>query len=121
MIRRALAASLLLALAGTGTAMADDDCRVPMDRWQPPAAVQRMAESRGWKVERIRIDDGCYQIRGTDENGRRIRVKVDPASLAIVKMKRESRDHGRADAWQESAASGGAAAVSALALTTARS
>lgn len=86
-MRRVLAASMLMALAGAGTAMAGDDCRVPMDQWQPREAVQKMAEARGWKVDRIKVDDGCYEIRGLDEVGRRLKAKIDPGSLEIVKMK----------------------------------
>jgi hypothetical protein len=79
-------------LAGSDAAMADDDCHLPMEQWQPSEAVQKMAEARGWTVRRIRADDGCYQISGTDENGRDIEVKADPGSLEIVKMKREGHD-----------------------------
>ena len=71
--------------------MADDDCDVPPGRWQPREAVQAMAQARGWQVDRLRIDDGCYQIRGTDETGRPFKAKIDPATLAIVKMKHRSR------------------------------
>ncbi len=53
------------ALAGSGAAMADDDCNVPMNQWQSREAVQKSAEAHGWKVSRIKIDDGCYQIRAS--------------------------------------------------------
>lgn len=92
MHRTTLAATMFAMLAGSGAAMADDDCHLPMDQWQPREAVQKMAEARGWTVRRIRADDGCYQIRGLDETGRAIKVKVDPGSLAIAKMKREGKD-----------------------------
>lgn len=92
MMKRTLAVSLLLVIAGSGVAMADDDCHVSMDQWQSREAVQKMAEALGWQVDRIKIDDGCYQIRGLDETGRAIKVKVDPGSLAVVKMKREGQE-----------------------------
>jgi hypothetical protein len=92
MRKHTLAAAAFLVFAGSGAAMADDDCHLPMDQWQPREAVQKMAEARGWTVRRIRADDGCYQISGTDENGRGLKVKVDPGSLEIVKMKREGQD-----------------------------
>lgn len=97
MHRTTLTATIFLMLAGSGAAMADDDCHVPMNQWQPREAVQKLAEARGWTVRKIRIDDGCYQIRGTDEAGREIKVKVDPGSLAIVKMKRRDQDHKDGD------------------------
>jgi hypothetical protein len=91
--------SLLLALTSVSPAMADDDdCHVPMSQWQPREAVQKMAEARGWQVSRIKIDDGCYEIRGIDENGWPFKAKIDPATLSIVKMKRKGRhddDHAR--------------------------
>jgi hypothetical protein len=93
MMKHIAAASLFLVMAGAGTAMADDDCHVPMDQWQSREAVQKMAEARGWQVGRIKIDDGCYQVRGIDETGQAFKAKIDPATLSIVKMKRKGR-HG---------------------------
>ncbi|MBN9436080.1 PepSY domain-containing protein [Bosea sp. (in: a-proteobacteria)] len=91
MMKQFVAGLLLLAVAGSGAARADDDCDVPLGQWQPREAVQAMAQARGWQVDRLRIDDGCYQIRGTDETGRPFKAKIDPATLAIVKMKHRSR------------------------------
>jgi hypothetical protein len=99
MMKHIAVVSLLLALAGAGPAMADDDdCHVPMSQWQPREAVQKMAAERGWEVNRIKIDDGCYEIRGVDEIGRPFKAKIEPATLSIVKMKRKGRhddDHTR--------------------------
>ena len=89
MRKHTLTTAVFFVLAGSGAAVADDDCHLAMDQWQPREAVQKMAEARGWTVRRIRADDGCYQIKGTDENGRDIKIKVDPGSLEIVKMKRD--------------------------------
>ena len=78
MTKRIAAVALFLVAAGTGMAMADDDCHVPMNQWQPREAIQKMAETRGWQVSRIKIDDGCYQVRGLDETGRAFKAKIDP-------------------------------------------
>jgi hypothetical protein len=80
-----LVASLSLGATGPVSA-SDDDCTVPMAQWQPRAAVQTMAEAKGWSVRRIKIDDGCYEIKGRDAQGRAIEVKVDPATLDIVEF-----------------------------------
>lgn len=64
----------------------DGECRVPMESWQPRDAVQKMAEAEGWTVNRIKTDDGCYEIKGVDTQNREIEVKVDPASLEIVEF-----------------------------------
>jgi hypothetical protein len=88
--------TILLGTLATGLAVADDDdCRVPMAQWQPREAVEQMAKARGWTVRRIRIDDGCYEMRGQDENGLAIEAKVDPASLAVIRVKHKGGEHGR--------------------------
>jgi len=95
MMKQMAAAILLLAFAGSGTARADDDCHVPMEQWQPRETVQTMAAGRGWTVARIKIDDGCYEIRGTDKDGRPFKAKIDPATLEIVKLHYKERDDDR--------------------------
>ncbi|MFC4620659.1 PepSY domain-containing protein [Comamonas nitrativorans] len=83
-------------LATSASAWADDDCQVPIDQWQPRSAVQAMAQQRGWQVERIHIDDGCYEVRGTDAQGRHFKAKVDPKTLEPIKfkLKHEKRTKG---------------------------
>lgn len=95
MMKHIAAAIVVLALAGPDIARADDDCHVPMDQWQPREAVDAMAKARSWIVSRIKIDDGCYEIRGTDETGRAFKAKIDPATLEIVGFRHRDRDGDR--------------------------
>ncbi len=91
-----IVAAVLASLGAAGVVLADDDdCRVPMADWQPRGAVQKMAEAQGWTVRRIKTDDGCYEIKGRDAQGREIEVKVDPATLAIVEMEYDDDDDDR--------------------------
>ena len=107
MTKRIAAAALFLVAAGTGMAMADDDCHVPMNQWQPREAVQKMAETRGWQVSRIKIDDGCYQVRGLDETGQAFKAKIDPETLSVVNMKRKDRHDDDDDGLRERRQSSG--------------
>jgi hypothetical protein len=107
MTKRIAAAALFLVAAGTGMAMADDDCHVPMNQWQPREAVQKMAETRGWQVSRIKIDDGCYQVRGLDETGQAFKAKIDPKTLSVVNMKRKDRHDDDDDGLRERRQSSG--------------
>ncbi|GAA0283771.1 PepSY domain-containing protein [Rhodovulum strictum] len=94
-MRKTLTILGILVLMPAGMALADDDCFVPMADWQPRDAVARLAEENGWTVRRIKIDDGCYEIDGTDAEGRRIEVTVDPATLEVIEFEYEDDDDRR--------------------------
>jgi hypothetical protein len=66
-----------------------------MANWQPREAVERLAETQGWTVHRIEIDDGCYEIEGRDPDGREVEVTVHPVTLAIIDVEHENEDDGR--------------------------
>ncbi len=93
-LRRGLLA-LSLGLATLPT-WADDDCDAPLDRWQSREAVQQMATRQGWQIQRLKIDDGCYEIRGTDAEGRAFKAKIDPETLKVLKIKQRDRDRDHA-------------------------
>ena len=76
----------LVAALPASTALADEDCFVPMANWQPRAAVAQLAAEHGWIVRRIKVDDGCYEINGTDAEGRRIEVTVQPDTLQLLSI-----------------------------------
>ena len=92
-LRPALLA-LSLGLAAV-PAWADDDCDAPMDRWQSREAVRQMAARQGWQIQRLKIDDGCYEIRGTDAQGRAFKAKIDPETLKVLTMKQGGRQRAR--------------------------
>lgn len=79
--------ALVIALAGPGAALAGDHCRRPMAEWQSRETVTALVAERGITSERLRIDDGCYEVRGRDDKGNQVELKVDPASLAILELK----------------------------------
>ena len=66
---------------------ASDDCDAPLHRWQSRDAVRQMAAAQGWQIQRLKIDDGCYEIRGTDAQGRSFKAKIDPETLQVLKLK----------------------------------
>lgn len=78
-----------------GPSLADDDCSAPVQQWQSREAVRKMAAAQGWQVQRLRIDDGCYEIRGTDAQGRGFKAKIDPQTLKIVKIRHKDREPAR--------------------------
>ncbi|MEW5837637.1 MAG: PepSY domain-containing protein [Pseudomonadota bacterium] len=93
-------ATLVLAVAAL-PAVASSDCDVPAARWQSREAVRQMAAQQGWQVERLKIDDGCYEIRGTDAQGQRFKAKLDPETLQVLKIKSRERDDHHKDRDRE--------------------
>ena len=89
---------LSLGLAVTPT-WASDDCDAPVNRWQTREALQQWATAQGWQVQRLKIDDGCYEIRGTDAQGRGFKAKIDPETLKVLKIKQN--EHQRAPAGHQ--------------------
>jgi len=85
-------ASFLIA----GPALADDDCNEPVADWQPREVLQKQLEDKGWQVKRIKVDDGCYEVKGVDRNGNRFEAVYAPASLKIREL--EIKFDGKGDA-----------------------
>lgn len=89
--------ALTLALAGGltsgGVALADTDCTGPMSDWQPREAAVAQVATLGITVDRLRIDDGCYELRGRDADGNRVELQLDPATLAVRELEVRFR-HG---------------------------
>ncbi|MCY1375816.1 Peptidase propeptide and YPEB domain protein [compost metagenome] len=54
-----------------------------------------MAVAQGWQIQRLKIDDGCYEVRGTDAQGRAFKAKIDPETLKVLKMKQDDRQRAR--------------------------
>jgi hypothetical protein len=92
---RSLALAMLVLAAQP--VRADDECYAQADKWQPRSAVQALAARNGWQIDKLKIDDGCYEIRGRDANDRRFKAKLDPATLKVLRMKREHDDRTRTD------------------------
>lgn len=78
--------TILIALAGllgSTAASADTDCTDPIGQWQSRDALRQAIERNGWVVQRIKIDDGCYEVRAVDRGGNRVKAKYSPATLKI--------------------------------------
>jgi hypothetical protein len=76
--------------------LADDDCTDPVADWQPREVLRKQLEEKGWTVQRIKVDDGCYEVKGIDSDGNEFKATYAPASLRILKLKTKYRADGDA-------------------------
>lgn len=80
------AASLALTLPGFATGLATCDSGA-QETWQPQEKLQKQLTEKGWKVNRIKVDGGCYEVYALDENGKRVEAYFHPQTLAPVPTK----------------------------------
>ena len=86
--------ALALLLAGLGLSApvraSEDDCRVPMAEWRPREELEARIRAEGWqRLDRIEVDDGCYEAKGYDREGWRVEAKYDPKTFELVKFERK--------------------------------
>jgi len=84
-MKRALLLMAGLTLISSGAAFASEGCTVPKSEWQPEQALRQKLEAEGWKINRIKIDAGCYEVYGFDGEGQRAETYFDPKSFEVVK------------------------------------
>ncbi|MGE0350849.1 PepSY domain-containing protein [Hydrogenophaga sp.] len=78
--------ALLVAVAGS--ALASPTCDAPKAQWQPEAAFRKHLETQGYQIRTFKVTKGqCYEIYGTDKNGKKVEIYFDPVSGEPVKQK----------------------------------
>jgi hypothetical protein len=84
LIIRATALSLACitsAYAGTHAEKCDSG---PKQEWKPQAELERKLTDQGWKVKRVKIENGCYEVYGIDGKGTKVEVFFDPKTFDPV-------------------------------------
>lgn len=89
-----IALSLALVLGAVAPAIASEDARcgnTPRDKWLPEATIKTKVSDLGYEVRKIEADDGCYEVKGVDKNGAKVKLYLNPATGEVVKpgMKEE--------------------------------
>ncbi|MBK5550011.1 PepSY domain-containing protein [Pseudomonas sp. TH03] len=92
-----IASSALLSVLLSGYALADDDCKDPVNDWQPRETLRQQVEQQyGWSVQRIKVDNGCYKLKGADRKGNAIEARYAPTSLRLRTLQVDFGDDGDA-------------------------
>lgn len=96
MRRKTVMAVATLAVLGIGLALSgpvrasEDECRVPMAEWRPREELQTRLQAEGWqRIDQVKVDDGCYEVKGFDREGFRVEAKYDPKTFELVKLERK--------------------------------
>jgi hypothetical protein len=79
------AALLGLAISGHALAQHAEKCEpIPENEWRPQAELERKLVNQGWKISRVKITNGCYEVYGKDEIGRSVEVFFHPKTFEKV-------------------------------------
>ncbi len=81
-------AGMLLAAANTyatGSMTCDSG---DSSTWQSKEALQEKILAEGWKVRKVKVDGGCYEVYGTTPEGDRVEAYFDPISLEKLLVSR---------------------------------
>ncbi|MBU0723356.1 MAG: PepSY domain-containing protein [Alphaproteobacteria bacterium] len=84
----ALAAAALICVIAL-PALASDRCTVPKNEWQTSEQLQSRLEAQGWKIQRIKTDDGCYEVYATDSTGKRVEAYFNPKTLEMIRSEQK--------------------------------
>lgn len=74
-----------LLAAGAAQAQHAEKCEpVPKAEWKPQAELERKLTAQGWKISRVKITNGCYEVYGRDEKSRKVETFFHPRTLDVV-------------------------------------
>jgi hypothetical protein len=57
---------------------------IPKEQWKPQAELERKLTDMAWKIRRVKIENGCYEVYGTDEKGGKVEVFFHPKTFDRV-------------------------------------
>jgi hypothetical protein len=79
-------AAALAASPATATGLATCDSG-PQSGWQPQAKLEKMLTEKNWKVRRVKVDGGCYEVYALNDKGERVEAYFHPVTLQPVPTK----------------------------------
>ena len=84
-MRKIVMLSALAFGAAALPALADDDrCSVPVAEWRSEADLTADLTAKGWTINQIKKEDGCYEVYGKDKDGAKQEAFIDPKTFEIV-------------------------------------
>jgi len=68
------------------TAYAKKSCTdQPKEKWMTEADFKKKVEELGYKINKFKQPGTCYEIYGTDKEGKKVEIYFNPVDASIVK------------------------------------
>ena len=78
----------LAATVATGAAVAQEHTEkcepIPKEEWRPQAELEKMLVNKGWKIARVKVTNGCYEVYARDAKNDKKEVFFHPKTLQLV-------------------------------------
>jgi hypothetical protein len=77
-----LSALAILAVAAAGPAFAESKCSsAPQSQWRSKSILASLLQADGYKVRRIKVESGCYEVYAIDKEGKRANMAYNAETL----------------------------------------
>ncbi len=70
---------------------------VDKENWMTETALEEKLVAEGWKVRRMKVDGGCWEVYGTTPEGERVEAYFHPATGEKLLVARRGKILFRAD------------------------
>lgn len=81
-------ALVTLTLITSNVALAKKNCTdQPKDKWMTEENFKKKVEAEGYKIRKFKQPGSCYEIYGTDKDGKEVEIYFNPVDGSIVKSK----------------------------------
>ena len=86
MKRLIIVGGICLSAVIPGHAWAGANCKAyPKAEWMSEADAKAKLTAQGYKIDKFKVDGNCYEIYGSNKDGRKVEIYFDTKSLEIVK------------------------------------
>ncbi|MES2181652.1 MAG: PepSY domain-containing protein [Pseudomonadota bacterium] len=67
-------------------AIASADCPVyPKAEWASEDTLKQALKDEGYSIKKFKVDGNCYEMYGTNKEGKKVEIYFDTKTLAIIK------------------------------------
>jgi hypothetical protein len=78
--------TILLSMTLGGIAYAKKNCTdLPKEKWMKEDDFKKQLEEKGYKIRKFKKPGSCYEIYGTNKDGKNVEIYFNPVDGSIVK------------------------------------
>ncbi len=79
-------AVILAFMSVSGLAHAKKNCTdQPKDKWMKEEDFKKRLEGEGYKIRKFKQPGSCYEIYGTNKDGKKVEIYFNPVDGSVVK------------------------------------